>query len=87
MVAREACMVAGRGGMCGCQGGMRGCQGACMVAGGACVVAGGHAWLPGGVHGCWGGSCIGYDEIQSMSGQYTSYLNAFLFIKNKKAFQ
>ena len=21
---------------------------------GACVVGGGHAWLPGGVHGCWG---------------------------------
>ena len=28
------------------------------------------------------GGCIGYDEIRSMSGQYTSYWNAFLFQKN-----
>ena len=34
---------------------------------------GGHAWL-------WGG-CIGYDEIWSMSGWYTSYWNAFLYTK------
>ena len=26
-----------------------------------------------------GGACIGYDEIRSMSGQYTSYWNTFLF--------
>ena len=26
------------------------------------------------------GACIGYDEIRSMSGQYTSYWNAFLFV-------
>ena len=64
------------------------------VHGGACVVAGlgdGRAWLLGGMHGCgghvwlWGGmrdcrggACVGYDEIRSMSGQYTSYWNAFL---------
>ena len=57
--------------------------GVCVVApGGACVVApGGHAWLlqwghvwllPGGVHGF-------FDEIRSMSGQYASYWNAFLY--------
>ena len=57
------------------------------------MVAGGHAWLPGGVHGCQGacmvgggarvvagGACIGHDEIWSMSGQYTSYWNAFLLL-------
>ena len=43
---------------------MRGCGGACIVAGG--------------VRGCWG-ACIGYDEIQSMRGQYASYRNAFMF--------
>ena len=58
--------------------------------GGVCVVfAGGHAWfLPGGVHGfCWGacvvfarGACVEYDEIQSMSGRYACYWNAFLYI-------
>ena len=31
----------------------------------------------GGVHG-EGGVCVGYDEIQSMSGWYASYWNAFL---------
>ena len=45
-----------------------------MVAG-ACVVAGG-----GGVLGCGGRACMGYDEIRSMSGRYASYWNAFLFI-------
>ena len=72
------------GGVCivlgGCAwlpGGMHGCQGACMV-------AEGHAWLPGGMCGCQGacvvaGGCIGYDKIWSMSGQYASYWNAFLF--------
>ena len=65
-------MVAG--GMCG--------WGACMVAGvcvvrgvcgcrGVCMAIRGHAWL-------WG-ACMGYDEIRSMSGQYASYWNAFLF--------
>ena len=69
-----ACVVAG----CVC-----GCQGACLFARGACMVARGHAWLQGacvvvggGVHG-WG-ACIGYDKIQSMSGWYASYWNAFL---------
>ena len=71
----RACMVAG---------GIHGCRG--MV----CMVAGGHAWLQkgawlqGGMCGCgecvWlPGGCIGYDKIWSMSGQYTSYWNAFLF--------
>ena len=32
----------------------------------------------GGVHGC-GGVCMAYDEIRSMSGQYASYWNAFLY--------
>ena len=47
------------------------CQGACVVfVGGVCVVfAGGHAWS----HFAGGSSCIGYDEIRSMNGQYTSY--------------
>ena len=26
------------------------------------------------------GACVGYDEIQSMSGRYASYWNAFLLI-------
>ena len=69
VVGREVCVVAGGhawllGGMCGCRG--------------ACMVAGGHAWLPGGMRGCRG-TCVGYDKIQSMSGRYTSYWNAFLF--------
>ena len=58
------CVVALGGGMCGCsRGGMHGCSG-------------GHAWLlqGGGMHG------IRQDtEIRSMSGQYASYWNAFLF--------
>ena len=61
---------------------------------GGCVVApGGHAWLlwgacvvfSGGAYMFffWGCVCgffqgIGYDEIQSMSGRYASYWNAFL---------
>ena len=55
----------GLGGMHGCGGGMHGCRGACVVAGGTCMVA--------------GEACMGYDEIQSMSGRYASYWNAFLF--------
>ena len=54
------------GGMCGCGWGVHGC--------------GGHAWLLGGMGGCRG-VCMGYDEIQSMSGRYASYWNAFLFPK------
>ena len=34
--------------------------------------------MPEGGHGCRG-ACIGYDVIQSMSGRYASYWNAFLF--------
>ena len=92
------CMVAWGGGCAWLPGGVHGCWGACMV-------VGGHVWLLGGMHGCWGdmygfqagmygcqgacvvarrvcgcrGVCIGYDEIQSMSRQYASYWNAFLF--------
>ena len=55
------------GGVHGCWGGLCGCQG---------------------VHGCrgvrgWGGACVGYDEIRSMSGRYASYWNAFLFFELK----
>ena len=65
------------GGMHGCEEGVHGREGAYVVAWGACVVVGGmhgcggHAWLQGGY--------LGYDEIWSMSGQYASYWNAFLF--------
>ena len=75
MVAlRGACVVA-----LGGWGDMRGCSG------GACVVApGGHAWLLwGGVCGCSGRGMRGIrrdTEIRSMSGQYASYWNAFLFV-------
>ena len=91
VLARGACMVAPGGHAYLLLGGMHGCfQGACVVApggqlpGGACVVAqggmcgcsGGHAWLLGGLRG------IRRDtEIRSMSGQYASYWNAFLFYK------
>ena len=69
------------GGMCGCSGGghvlllggMCGCRGACVVAGGCACLLGGHVWL------LWG-ACVGYDEIWSMSGWYTSYWNAFLYL-------
>ena len=77
MVALGRCVVA-PGGMHGCSGGgMHGCSG-----GGQ-----GCAWFfQGGMRGfSWGacmvfsgGVCIGYDEIRSMSGRYTSYWNAFL---------
>ena len=75
-----------RGGHAWLPGGMHGCQGACVVVGG-CVVAGGHVWLHVGCAWLWGawvvagGACMGYDEIQSMSGLYASYWNAFLFPK------
>ena len=35
--------------------------------------------VAGGMCGCSGVAGIGYDEIQSMSGLYASYWNAFLF--------
>ena len=61
---------------------------------GVCVVLfGGHAWFYlGGMHGfIWGGmhgfsSFFGYNEIRSMSGQYASYWNAFLF-QNAQTFR
>ena len=81
-VHRGVCVVAGghawlQGGAFMVARGMHGCQGACMVGG---------AWL-GGMHGCregeqvslWGGTCMGYDEIWSMSRPYASYWNIFLF--------
>ena len=66
------------GGVCGCWwAGVHGCwRGVCVIAGGgACVVAGGACMAAG------GRACIGYDEIWSMSGQYASYWNAFLYIR------
>ena len=60
-------------------------EGGCVVAKVVCVVARGHAWLlgvcmvAGGACVVVGGAYIGYDEIWSMSGRYTSYWNAFLF--------
>ena len=64
--------------------------GCAWLLGGACVVALGgdvHGFLGGvcvffwgGMRGFFlGGACIGYDEIRSMSRQYASYWNAFLF--------
>ena len=50
--------------------GMHGC-------GGVMCGCGGHVWLWGGMRGC-SGACMGYDEIQSMSGRYASYWNAYL---------
>ena len=65
-----------------------------LFGGRAWFYLGGHAWFyPGGVHGfIRGGMCgfirggmrgfssfFGYNEIRSMSGQYASYWNAFLF--------
>ena len=54
-------------------GGMRGfIRGACMV------LFGERTWFySGGV--CGFSSFFGYNEIRSMSGQYASYCNAFLF--------
>ena len=58
------------GGVHGFLGGVHGFfWGACMVfSRGACVVFS-------------GGVCIGYNEIRSMSRQYASYWNAFLFAR------
>ena len=84
------CMVVG--GHAWLQLGMNGCSrgcifGGCMVEGvwlqGACMVVG--VWLQGvcmavgGMHGCGGCACVGYNEIWSMSRRYASYWNAFLF--------
>ena len=62
-------------------------QGECMAGGhawqggawqGVCVARG--ACMAGGMHSKWGGGMCGrYYEIQSMSRQYASYWNAFLF--------
>ena len=61
---------------------------------GGCVwfYSGGHAWFYlGGVHGfIWGGmrgffSFFGYNEVRSMSGQYASYWNAFLYFSAIKS--
>ena len=80
-----ACVVAGGGvhgkegyawwrghawqrGVCG-KGGMHGKMGRCVAKRGM-HSEGGHVWQR--------GACMGYDEIQSMSGRYESYWNAFL---------
>ena len=55
-------------------------------------VGGMHGFFWGGVHGFsrgvrdffWG-ACVGYDEIRSMSGRYTSYWNAFLFYRRSES--
>ena len=75
MVARGACVVA-LGGVHGfIWGGVHG------------FIQGGHAWfysggmrgfIRGGMHGFF--SFFGYNEIRSMSGQYASYLDAFLLV-------
>ena len=51
-------------------------RGVCVVApGGACMVA-----PRGGMRGCSGGGMRGFfNKMRSMSGQYASYWNAFLF--------
>ena len=64
--------------------------GACMVlfGGRAWFYLGGHAWfIQGGMCGfIQGGACVVFsvfpdtNEIRSMSGRYTSYWNAFLFL-------
>ena len=75
MVAGGACVVA-LGGHAWLLGG------ACVVLKGACMVAQrGHVWLLGGhVWLLQGGACVVFfDEIRSMSGQYASYWNAFLY--------
>ena len=72
--------------------GVHGCSwGACVVAPGghAWLIRGACMVAPGGVRGCSGGMCgcsgggmrgMQRDtEIRSMSGQYASYWNAFLF--------
>ena len=52
-----------------------------MAKGGMCGDRGmWHAWQIGGMRGK-GGACVGYNEIQSMSGRYASHWNAFLFMK------
>ena len=86
---RGACMVA-PGGMLGCLGVCAWLLGGCawLLWGGCMVATGGHAWFfpEGGMCGfvlgvcmVFSRGCIGYDEIQSMSGWYASYWNAFLF--------
>ena len=65
---RGACVVALGGGMCGfIWGGMHG-----FIQGGM------HGFIQGGMHGFF--SFFRYNEIQSMSGQYASYWNAFLLV-------
>ena len=63
-------------------------QGACVAGGmhgswGVCMVVGGCAWQEdmrgGGGHACHAHTPGRYYVIRSMSGQYTSYWNAFLF--------
>ena len=69
MVAPGVCMVARGACVVAPGGGMHGCLGGGVVApGGACVVA------RGGMRGIRRNT-----EIWSMSGQYASYWNAFLF--------
>ena len=88
-----ACVVAPGGTCMVAQGDMCGCSGGCawlLLGGHAWLLLGGHAWLLlGGMCGCSWGVCvvapvggmlgIQWDmEIQSMSGWYPSYWNAFM---------
>ena len=54
-------------------------QGVHVFSGGACFFGVGMHGFLGGMHGFFRGVCIGYNEIWSMSGQYASYWNVFLF--------
>ena len=69
-------MVVGACVVGGVHGGGHAWWGACMARG-ACV-AGGHAWQ-GGMRGGGHAFHSRYYGIQSMSGRYASYWNAFLF--------
>ena len=83
VIFSEACVKNSvqRGGGCD-RGGVHG-RGACVA--GGCALQGGHPWQGASmaVGACMaGGHCGRYYEIQSMSGQYASYWNAFLLITN-----
>ena len=61
------------GGMCSCRG-VHSCQGTCVVAGGCAWLPGGmhdcwgHAWLPGGMHGCQGACMVAGEGVCGCQG-------------------
>ena len=76
------CMVMGGAWLWGVvAGGVHGCRGRHVwLQGEVCMVAGVMCGCIGGMLGCGGfacvvaeGTCMGYDEIQSMTGRHTSY--------------